>query len=67
MILYYYARKKDELKKQRKEEEEVEKYIIQYQPLNRIILDQHNSDNIKRMIQITDSFCVLLRYNGTSN
>ena len=35
-------------------------------PLNRITLGQHNSDNNNRMIQLTNVFCVLFRYNGTS-
>jgi len=34
--------------------------------LNRITLGQRKSDNNNRMIQLTDVFCVLLRYNGTS-
>ncbi len=33
----------------------------------RITLGQHKSDNNNRMIQLTDVFCVLLRYNETSN
>ncbi len=40
---------------------------IQCPSLNRITLSQHRSDNNNRMIQLTDAFCVLLRYNGTSN
>jgi len=35
--------------------------------LNRIILVQHKSDNNYRIIQLTNAFCVLLRYNGASN
>jgi len=38
---------------------------IQCPPLNRITLGQHKSDNTNRMIQLTEVFCVLLRYNGT--
>ncbi len=36
-------------------------------PLNRITLSQHKSDNNNRMIQLTDVFCVLLRYKRVSN
>jgi hypothetical protein len=36
-------------------------------PLNRITLGQHKSDNNKRMIQITDVLCVLLKYRWASN
>jgi len=35
-------------------------------PLNRITLGHQKSDNNNRMIQLTDAFCVLLRYYGTS-
>ena len=42
-------------------------FYIQCLPLNRITLGQHASDNNKRMFQLTDLFCVLSRYNGTSN
>jgi len=35
--------------------------------LKRITLGLHKSDNNNRMIQLTDIFYVLLRYNGTSN
>jgi len=38
---------------------------IQCPPLNRITLGSLKSDNNNRMIQLTDVFCVLLRYNGT--
>jgi len=40
---------------------------LQCPPLNRITLGQHRSDNNNQMIQLTHIFCVLLRYNGTSN
>jgi hypothetical protein len=43
------------------------KLLLQCPPLNRITLGQHKSDNNNRMIQLTNIFCVLLRYNGTSN
>ncbi len=36
-------------------------------PLNRITFGQHKSDNNNRMIQLTDVFCVLLRYKWASN
>ncbi len=39
---------------------------IQCPPLNRITLGQRKSDNNNRMIQLTNVFWVLLRYNGTS-
>ena len=35
---------------------------IQCLPLNRITLGQHKSDNNNRMIQLTEVFCVLVRY-----
>ena len=35
--------------------------------LFRITLDQNYSNNNNRMIQLTDTFCVLFRYNGTRN
>ncbi len=40
---------------------------VQCLPINRITLGQHKSDNNKRMIQLTDVFCVLSRDDGTSN
>jgi hypothetical protein len=40
---------------------------LQCPPLNRITLGQHRSDNNNRMIQLTDAFCALLRYNWKSN
>ncbi len=40
---------------------------LQWPPLNRIILGQHESDNNNRMILWTDVFCVLFRNIGTSN
>jgi len=43
------------------------KISIQCPPLNRITLGQHKSDNNNRMIQLTDVFCVLLKYNGAIN
>ena len=42
-------------------------FEVQCPPLNRITLGQHISDNNNRMIQLIDVFCVLFRYNGTSN
>ncbi len=44
-----------------------EEIMMQCPLLNRITLGQRKSDNNKRMIQLTDVFCVLLQYNGTSN
>ncbi len=41
--------------------------VLQCPPLNRITLDQHESDKNNRMIQLTDVFCVLLRYTWASN
>ena len=35
--------------------------FIQCSPLNRITVGQYASDNINRMIQLTDVFCVLFR------
>ncbi len=40
--------------------------LIQCPPLNRINLGQRKSDNNNRMFQLTDVFCLLSRYNGTS-
>jgi hypothetical protein len=37
--------------------------VVQCPLLNRITLGQHKSDNNNQMIQITDVFCVLLRYD----
>jgi len=42
-------------------------FTLQCPPLNRITLGQHKNDNNNRMIQLTDKFCELLRYYGTSN
>ena len=42
-------------------------YLVQCPSLNRITLGHHKSENNNRMIQLTDVFCVLFRYNGTSN
>ena len=39
---------------------------VQCLPLNRITLCKHKSNDNKRMIQLTDTFFVLLRYNGNS-
>ncbi len=41
--------------------------ILQCPPLNRITLGQHKRDNNNRMNQLTDVFCVLLRYRWDSN
>jgi len=43
------------------------KFIHHLPPLNRITLGLHKSDNNNRIIQLTDIFCELLRYYGTSN
>ena len=40
---------------------------LQHPPLNGIILGQYKSDNINRMIQLTDVFCVLFGFDWTSN
>ena len=40
---------------------------VQCPKLIMITLGQHKSDNNDRMIQLTDVFCILIRYNGTSN
>jgi len=42
-------------------------FIVQCPLLYRITLGQHKSDNNNRMIQFTDAFCVLFRYDGTKN
>jgi hypothetical protein len=42
-------------------------FKIQSPPLNRITLGQHTNDNNNRMIQLTDVFCVMLRYTWASN
>jgi len=39
---------------------------MQCPPLYGITLGTRKSDNNNRMIQLTNVFCVLLRYNGTS-
>ena len=36
-------------------------------PAARITLGQHKSDNSNRMIQLTNVFCILFRYNGNCN
>jgi hypothetical protein len=41
--------------------------LQQCPPLNGITLGQHRTDSNNRMIQLTELFFVLLRYNGTSN
>ena len=41
--------------------------MVLYPPLNRITMGHHRSDNITRLIQLTDGLCVLFVYNGTSN
>ncbi len=41
--------------------------VIQCPPLNRINFGQHKSDGSNRMIQLTDVFCVLLRYKWACN
>ena len=41
--------------------------LLQCPSLNMITLCQHKSDNNNRMIPLTDIFCLLFRYNGTSN
>jgi hypothetical protein len=45
----------------------VEQFKIQCPLFNRITLDEHKSDNNNQMIQLTLVFCLLFRYNGTSN
>jgi hypothetical protein len=42
-------------------------FEIQCPPLNRITLGQNKCDNNNRMIQLTDVFCVLLRYRWAIN
>ena len=43
-------------------------FLMQCPPLNKITLGQHKSDNyINQIIQLTDEFCALFRYNGTCN
>ncbi len=42
-------------------------YDVQCSPLNRLTLGHHKSDNNNRMIQLTDVYCVLLRYRWASN
>ena len=41
-----------------------EKIKLLCSSLNRINFGQHKSDNNNPMIQLTDAFCVLRRYNG---
>ncbi len=41
--------------------------LIQCPPLNRITLAQYKSDTNNPMIQLTDVFCVVLRYKWASN
>ncbi len=45
---------------------QLKRFNVQWSPVNRITLGQHNSDNNNRMIQLTDMFCVLLRYKWVS-
>ncbi len=41
--------------------------LMQCPPVNRVTLGQHKNDYNNRMIQLTDVFCVLLRYRWASN
>ncbi len=50
-----------------KEKTERKTHKIQCPPLNGITLGRHRIDYNNRMIQLTDVFCVLLKYNWANN